>query len=129
MKNKEFVMEWLRRAKSNLEIARIGKINDDILYEDLCFDCQQSVEKAIKALLISVDKKFPPVHSIARLLELVSETKIEIPREVHRAINLTDYAVKTRYPGGRESVTKEEYGEALITAESVYHWVSNRLLT
>ena len=45
------------------------------------------------------------------------------------AINLTDYAVKTRYPGGREPVTKEEYGEALIIAESVYHWVSNRLLT
>lgn len=61
MKNKEFVTEWLRRARSNLERAKTGKIRDEILYEDLCFDCQQSVEKAIKALLISIDKEFPPI--------------------------------------------------------------------
>lgn len=51
MKNKEFVIEWLRRAKSNLERARVGKIKDEILYEDLCFDCQQAVEKTIKPYL------------------------------------------------------------------------------
>ena len=50
MKNNEFARDWLRRAKSNLERARVGKIKDEILYEDLCFDCQQSAEKALKAL-------------------------------------------------------------------------------
>ena len=68
MKNNEFVRDWLKRARSNLERARVGKIKDEILYEDLCFDCQQSAEKAIKALLISINKEFPPTHSIARLL-------------------------------------------------------------
>lgn len=125
MKNKEFVIEWLKRAKSNLERAKVGKIKDDILYEDLCFDCQQSVEKAIKALLISIDKEFPPIHSIARLLEIVSETGIEIPEEIQRAIDLTDYAVETRYPGEREPVTKEEYEEALTIAEVVHNWASS----
>ncbi len=124
MKNKEFVTEWLRRARSNLERAKAGKIRDEILYEDLCFDCQQSVEKAIKALLISIDKEFPPIHSIARLLEIASEVSIEIPEEVQKAIDLTDYAVNTRYPGEREPVTKEEYEEALKIAKSVYEWVS-----
>jgi len=125
MKNNEFARDWLRRAKSNLERARVGKIQDEILYEDLCFDCQQSAEKALKALLISIDKEFPPTHSIARLLEIVSETKIEIPAEIHKAIDLTDYAVKTRYPGESEPVTKEEYEEAVTIAETIYSWVSN----
>jgi len=125
MKNNEFARDWLRRAKSNLERARVGKIKDEILYEDLCFDCQQSAEKALKALLISIDKEFPPTHSIARLLEIVSETKIEIPAEIHKAIDLTDYAVKTRYPGESEPVTKEEYEEAVTIAETIYSWVSN----
>ena len=88
MKNNEFARDWLIRAKSNLERARVGKIKDEILYEDLCFDCQQSAEKAIKALLISIDKEFPPTHSIARLLEIVSETKTEIPAEIQKAIAL-----------------------------------------
>lgn len=61
MKNEEFVAEWIRRAKSNLERARAGKVSEDILYEDLCFDCQQAAEKAIKAFLISIDKEFPPI--------------------------------------------------------------------
>ena len=124
MKNKEFVVEWLKRAKSNLERARCGKIKDEILYEDLCFDCQQAVEKTIKALLISIDKEFPPIHSIARLLEIVSETEIKIPAEIQEAIDLTDYAVNTRYPGEREAVTKEEYDEAIAISEAVYRWVS-----
>jgi HEPN domain-containing protein len=125
MKNNEFARDWLRRAKSNLERARVGKTKDEILYEDLCFDCQQSAEKVIKALLISIDKEFPPTHSIARLLEIVSETKTEIPAEIQKAIDLTDYAVKTRYPGESEPVTKEEYEEALTIAETIYNWVSN----
>jgi len=37
MRNQSLVEEWLKRAKSNLGRARIGKISEDILYEDLCF--------------------------------------------------------------------------------------------
>ena len=85
MKNKEYVVEWLRRSESNLERARVGRVKEGILYEDLCFDCQQSVEKAIKALLISIDKEFPLIHSIARLLELVSEAGIGITDEIRKA--------------------------------------------
>lgn len=69
MKNKEFVLEWLKEAKSDLKKAELGKSSEDILYEDLCFDCQQTAEKAIKALLISFDKEYLPTHSIARLLD------------------------------------------------------------
>ena len=129
MKNNEFARDWLRRAKSNLERARVGKIKDEILYEDLCFDCQQSAEKVLKALLISIDKEFPPTHSIARLLEIASETKTEIPAEIRKAIDLTDYAVKTRYPGESEPVTKEEYEEAVAIAETIYNGVSNLMLS
>lgn len=124
MKNRKFVLDWLKRAKSNLARARAGKASEDVLYEDLCFDCQQSAEKAIKALLIGLNKEFLPTHSIARLLELVSEVGIEIPEEVEKAIYLTDYAVETRYPGEREPLTEEEYKEALAIAEKVFSWIS-----
>ena len=125
MKNNEYARDWLRRAKSNLARARSGKIKEEILYEDLCSDCQQAAEKAIKAFLISIDKEFPPTHSIARLLEIVSETKTDMPAKIQKAIDLSDYAVKTRYPGESEPVTKKEYEEALTVAETVYNWVFN----
>ena len=53
MKNSEFAEAWLKRAISSLEKAKIGKISDALFYEDLCFDCQQAAEKALKALLIA----------------------------------------------------------------------------
>ena len=59
------------------------------------------------------------------MLELFSETSAEIPDDIQKAIDLTDYAVKTRYPGESEPVTKEEYEEALTIAETIYHWVSS----
>ncbi len=50
MKNKEIILNWLKRARSNLERAKIGKVSPGILYEDLCFDAQQAVEKSLKAI-------------------------------------------------------------------------------
>jgi HEPN domain-containing protein len=49
MKSNELAVAWLKRAISNLEKAKIGKISKALSYEDLCFDCQQAVEKALKA--------------------------------------------------------------------------------
>jgi HEPN domain-containing protein len=127
MKNKEDATKWLKRAKSNLERAKIGRVNDEILYEDLCYDCQQAVEKSLKALLIGIDKEFPFTHSISRLLELLNEEQIEISEDIKQSIVLTDYAVKTRYPGEIEPVTKEEYDEAVKLATLVYEWVTQKI--
>jgi len=123
MKNRKFVIELLKRAKSNLEEAKLGRISKDILYEGLCFDYQQCAEKSIKALLISRDKKFLSIHSIRKLLELVSEAGIEIKK----SIKLTKYAVETRYPGKIEPVTQEEYKEALTLAEEVFKLLTKLL--
>ena len=42
--------EWLNRARSNLALANMHGAG--VYLEDLCFNAQQAVEKAIKALLI-----------------------------------------------------------------------------
>lgn len=117
------VEEWLKRAKSNLERARNGKSSEDILYEDLCFDCQQVVEKAFKALLMEKGILFPRTHSVGLLLDLLDKAEVTVPAEIKQSAILTDYAVTTRYPGDYEAVTKEEYSEALDLANRVFSWV------
>lgn len=52
MKNRSLADTWLVRARSNIVRARQGKSVPDIMYEDLCFDCEQAAEKALKCLLI-----------------------------------------------------------------------------
>ena len=62
------IKEWMRRASGNLARAEAGKMEDRFLFEDLCYDAQQTAEKALKALCISQNISFPWTHSIAELL-------------------------------------------------------------
>ena len=50
--------EWLRRAKGNLALAKQRKPRD-AYWEDLCFEAEQAVEKALKAVLRSRGIDFP----------------------------------------------------------------------
>jgi len=69
MREKPLYQQWLERARSNLERARIDKFSRHILYEDMCFDCQQSVEKALKALLVFKDIEYDWTHDIGVLIK------------------------------------------------------------
>lgn len=127
MKDKSLADEWLRRANSNLERARVGKVTGEILFEDLCFDCQQAAEKALKALLVALDIEFEKIHSIAKLLKQIETTGMIIPDEIKETSELTVYAVDTRYPGDYEPVTFSEYKQALVMAERIFNWVKTKI--
>jgi HEPN domain-containing protein len=109
---------WLARARSCLARARVGYGNPDIFLEDLAFDTQQSVEKALKALLIHQDIAFPRTHDLHELITLAHDAGLAIPGPVLAAARLTPYAVRVRYPGGPR-VTEDDYRAALKTAEEV----------
>ena len=117
--------EWLNRANSNLVRAR--QDHPEIYLEDLCFDAQQAAEKAIKAVLIDLNVDYPYTHDLMTLLTLVSEAGKPIPDDVKEAALLTGYAVESRYPSPAETVTDEEYEEAVAIAKRVVNWASNIL--
>jgi HEPN domain-containing protein len=127
------VETWLKRAKSNLEHAKIPNKDDlidyggYIFYEELCFDLQQSVEKALKALMIHNMIKVPKTHNLSDLISRLEEKNINVPENVKLAKLMTTYAVETRYPANEEGVTESEYNEALEIAENVYEWVSKQI--
>lgn len=123
--------DWLNRANSNLVLATIVDIEnmpDGLYIEDLCFEIQQSAEKAIKAVLVYYGIKFPKIHDISSLIVLLKQkTTLEIPDFVKNAGTLTQYAVKTRYPHWR-NIPKNEYEEALEIAKSVYNWAKQQII-
>lgn len=118
--------EWLNRAHSNLIRAKTEI--PGVYLEELCFDAQQAAEKAIKALLIHRGVAFPYVHDLADLITLLQQSGEMVPETVREAGRLTRFAVVTRYPGVSESVTHEEYQEAITIAERVVRWVEGILL-
>lgn len=127
MKEKPLYQQWLDRSRSNLERARIEKFSRHILYEDMCFDCQQSVEKALKSLLVFKKIQFDWTHNIGLLIKNLEDNNIEVPDNIKKSASLSLYAVRTRYPGTVEPVTKKEFQEALFMAEDVFNWVKKKL--
>jgi len=127
MRNLEAANTWLKRAKSNMARAKAGRVSSEILYEDLCFDAQQSVEKALKSLCVIYDIVFPKTHDIAYLIELLEKKNVIVPDDVQNAKILTGYAVETRYPGDYEPVDEDDYFKAIEIAEKVLKWVEKEM--
>jgi len=107
--------------------AKAGRVLPDILYEDLCYDAQQAVEKALKSICIIHEIVFPKTHDIAYLIELLEKGNVEVPGELQNAKILTGYAVETRYPGDYEPVHEDDYLDAMQLAEKVFKWVEKKM--
>ena len=112
--------EWMNRARSNL--VRAKDRTPGAYLEDLCFDAQQAAEKAIKAVMIARGIDFPYTHNLARLLTILESHTGRIPDAIRRAVQLTRFAVHTRYPSVEEPVSEQEYTEAIEVATNVVRW-------
>ena len=115
--------EWINRAYSSLNMAK--KDPNDVYLEDLCYNAQQAVEKAIKAVFIKYGIDFPFTHDIAELLSLLRGKIREFPEYVKQSINHTKFAILTRYPGIAPPIEQEDYEQAVIIAEKVVHWAES----
>src|SRR5947209_19510765 len=70
--------EWLNPAKSNL--AQAKEPLPEVYLEDLCFNAQQAVEKAIKAVFLQHGLNFPHIHDLAQLLTGVGKGRCQNPK-------------------------------------------------
>lgn len=123
------VLEWLKVAKSNLKMGKSYYIllDKDIRLEEFCYDLQQCVEKSLKALLLYHKIKFPKTHVISELIDLLRINSVRVPEKLLDAVELTQYAVETRYPDNYKEITLDEYKEAFEIAEAVYKWVEEQV--
>jgi HEPN domain-containing protein len=116
---------WLERAESSYELSK-AQISQSIYYEDLCYQAQQAVEKSFKGLLIYYGIEPELTHNIGVLLNEI-EKYTEIPDHIKKSINLTNFAVQTRYPGEYDNVTAEEYQNAVKIAKDCLDWVKKTI--
>jgi len=112
---------WLDRAESSLAMSK-NKFDKRIFYEDLCFQAQQAVEKALKGLLIFHNIEPEKTHNLVSLIKELSK-HIAVPKEISETVILNDYAVQTRYPGNYTSVSEDEYSQAVKAAEECIDWI------
>jgi HEPN domain-containing protein len=89
----------VRKAEADFAAAQRLAGAKPPLHDPLCFHCQQSAEKYLKALLSECGIPIPRVHDLDALLSLLSPQQPGMG-SLRRSVSvLTQYAVEYRYPG------------------------------
>jgi HEPN domain-containing protein len=110
-------LAWVAHAEEDFLLARAALKRKQPLSFGACFHAQQCAEKYIKALLISKGADFPKTHDLLMLSNLCSSNGILLEIDPKHLNTLTDYAVRTRYPGN--DPTAEDAKEAIELAKMV----------
>ena len=113
--------DWLAQSVRDLEQARSSKLEGR--HEWACFAAQQSAEKAVKALHLSLGQEAWG-HVVARLLmELPSPPPEDL---IEKAKVLDNFYIPTRYANGHpEGAPFEHYGA--IQSEQAIRYASEIL--
>jgi HEPN domain-containing protein len=117
--------KWVRKAEDDLGCARAVEQTKPLFHDQICFLCQQSAEKYLKALFQEWGLVSPRTHNLEDLLRLLLPRDAAL-RTLHRRLkSLSRYAVDFRYPGKR--AFRRQAQTALRHAEEVRREVRARL--
>ena len=121
------VERWLAKAEHDIKTAELVLQTDTPISDVACLHAQQCAEKALKSFLVYADIHVEKTHSLPRLVELCSQADSDFTTLEDAAINLTDYAVTSRYPDtGDDNISAGEASEA-INARYILEFVKNKL--
>jgi HEPN domain-containing protein len=120
---------WLAFAQSDLRAGEV--LLPEELYSHACFQAQQAVERALKAVLVHLGQTVPRTHSIVTLAQLMPA---ELAASFQGDLSIfDDYYIPVRYPdalpGGLPDGPpgKQEATDALVLAGDVVETVSQYL--
>ena len=92
--------EWVAKAEADYQGAiALQRRRKTPLPDLVCFHCQQSAEKYLKAFLQHSATVFPKTHVLVDLMGLVRTVDPTLGTLQAQLVILEDYAVKFRYPG------------------------------
>lgn len=126
MSNAPLVQEWVEKAEGDFVIARmIARSKKNFRADNLCWDCDQCVEKYLKAFLTRHRVAFERTHELDALNELCSEIDSDF-RLIKSQLDKADICdPKIRYPGA--SVTEEQAREAFAATKVIRKFVRAKL--
>ncbi len=114
--------EWLRKAEDDLKFARVSLEELDNFYSHICILCHDSVEKFLKAFLISRGKKPLKIHDLVTLLNscislLENEKNLQFIKDSCRILN--QYYTPLKYPTHYPPATKKQAVQAVEIASEI----------
>jgi len=96
--NSTIAKEWFRIGDEELNFAKASFEELNSFYPQICFQCQQAVEKYLKGFLAEHQKPFPKIHDLVNLTKLCSQINQDFNKFIDEANILSQYYLIVRYP-------------------------------
>ena len=124
MDDKEkLLQQWLDKGKDDLRSAEyLSTMHHPTPDEIICYLCQQSAEKYLKAFIYSHDIEPDKTHDLEYLLEICQQYNAEFSTLSSKVYVLTGYGVLPRYPNDL-GITNEDMKTALSYAQNIQEFV------
>jgi HEPN domain-containing protein len=120
-------IRWLEFSLEDLRAARQDYSARPVLRRHVVYNCQQAVEKGIKAVFIALDRPFKPTHDLTALGAQLADQLPEIGSRLRDLDWLKAWAVKARYPDDLTTVTDDDCRRALDQASEVVEFCRKRI--
>ncbi len=118
--------DWLRKALSDLKMARKGLVGDDEL-DCVVFHAHQCAEKTLKAYFVFKRLAVERTHDLEFLLKLCREHNAYFSALENDVIRLNPYGMFSRYPDDHFFVKRHEAEEALKIAKKIFEFVCSTI--
>jgi HEPN domain-containing protein len=126
MSEVDIANEWLQIAYSDYDSAKFlydYKVPKPV--EIICYHCQQSAEKSLKAFICANDIDIPKTHEVKRICAQCAEIDESFTALFDDCEELEVYATETRYPI-RIEIDSTHAERALKQAIRIYEFTSDR---
>jgi HEPN domain-containing protein len=125
--SKKLAKEWFRIGDNEFGFAKLGFEDFDAFYPQICFQCQQAVEKYLKGFLVYHKQKFYKIHDLTELAKLCAKVDKDFLNFLPKTDILSQYYLTSRYPLEYPEAGKKEAKEALEIAKEIIEFIKIKL--
>ena len=121
------INEWIRYAQMDYDAAEKLAAFGETFMAVVCYHCQQSAEKILKAYAIAQGEPLRKTHDLRIVIEQCLNHDSSFKTLSYACVALTEYATATRYPPEDEWITETEMTTALADAAAILEFTKDRL--
>ena len=125
--DKSIVKEWIKYANNDLEAAVHLLTLHPLKLEIICYLCQQSVEKMLKAFWLYSDEFPPKTHDLELLRGKCEKFDSSFKEITAECIRLNDYSSQPRYPFNLE-ITEQDMQMAIKDSKRIGEFVKSLII-
>lgn len=119
--------DWLRKAQSDLKMAKKGLKDDDDTLDCVVYHAHQCAEKALKGYYVFKEKAVDRTHDLEYLLKICCEMDADFACLKDPVKKLNPFAILSRYPDDRFFVTRQDAEDAIKLAKKVFDFVQMKI--